>query len=648
MTTILIATAAAVATNLPPVVVEASRLDRTPLEIPAAVRVIGAAEIAASGSRDAVDLLMKRAPELHVRNLGSGNPALAEISMRGYGENGHGRTLVLIDGERLNSPDLNVPDLSRIALGGVAKIEVLGGAQTVLHGDGASAGVINIITEPRDYERKSYVELHGGSWGSVGAALGTRGGFESEGIKYRADCSWDRSDGYRSHSGYDLRNLSAGIKKEWEGGTYLRLSGFYCDSQYDLPGALTHAEWRADPRRSHAVDDRFHRATGGFGTTFNAQLDDDNAIKVTGNFSNRKMWAYQRGEGWFSDNQYDILSYRILSEWINTTELRGCANEFIPGLQYTADLLEGRQYGNTTRQRPDYDRQTADCYAQDTLHLTDELAIQLGGRYSRSWAHNSLCERSRRTDDLCAFDAAVVFNPTADSKIYLKESRFYRNPFLDEVPGRYDAGYNWVNTELLSPETGWTTEIGAEWKITDELTVGADAYCTRLRDEIFYNAVTYNNVNSEDPTWRRGFDAHFAWERDKLAGFSVAASYVKATFDGGGFGGNRIPLVPEVTVSVNGRVWLWNDCYVFGGCRFQSGIYSGSDFNNEFDRTDRYAVLHLGLTFEPTFAGWLKGLKLSVCVDNLLDEDYCDYSTYGTQYYPAAGRRFTFAARYEF
>jgi len=644
----LLAAAVSVATNLPTVVVEASRIDRAPMEMPSAVHVIDAEEIAASGARDAVDLLAKRAPELHLRHLGAGNPALAEVSMRGYGENGHGRTLVLVDGERLNSPDLNVPNLSRIALNGVSKVEVLGGAQTVLQGDGASAGVINVITEPQSYERKSYAEVHGGSWGSVGAALGTRGGLAEEGLKYWVDGAWDHSDGYRQNSGYDIWNLNGGIKKEWESGTFLRVSGFYNDSQYDLPGALTYDEWKDDPRQSHATEDRFHRATYGFNTTFNAQLNEENAIKVTGNFSNRKMWGHQKGVGWFSDNEYDIYSCRILTEWINTTRLFGFDNEFILGAQYAADLLDGTQKSNYTNQDPDYDRQTMDYYGQDTFHLTEWLALQLGGRYSRAWAYNSLCEKERRNDNLGAFDAALVLNPTDDSKLYVKESRFYRNPFLDEVPGRYDAGYNWVNTRILAPETGWTTEIGADWDVMEDLSVGADAYCTWLEDEIFYNAITYNNENCDETTLRRGFDAHVAWERDKFAGLSVAASYVKATFDGGSFDGNLIPLVPEMTVSVNGRVWLWNDCYVFGGYRYQSGMYSCSDFNNAFDEMDWYNVFHVGATYEPTFVSWLEGLKFSVAVDNLFDEEYCDYATYGSQYYPAAGRCFTFTVRYEF
>jgi len=648
MTTTLLAAAALVATNLSTIVVEASRLDRTPLEIPSAVHVIGTDEIASSGARDAVDLLAKKAPELHLRHVGAGNPALAEISMRGYGENGHGRTLVLVDGERLNSPDLNVPNLSRIALNGVSKIEILGGPQTVLQGDGASAGVINVTTEPVEYERTSYVDVHGGSWGSVGTALGTRGGIAEEGVKYWADGSWDRSDGYREHSDYSLWNLSGGVKKAWETGTFLRVSSFYNDAQYDLPGALTVREWQDDPRASHATEDDFHRSTYGFNATFNAQLNEENAIRVTGNFSNRRMRAHQRGSGWHSDNEYDVYSYRGLAEWINTTWLVGFDNEFIAGVQNAADFLDGSQKSSFADQSPDDRRQTMDGYAQDTFHFTDWLAVQIGGRYSRAWAFNSLCEKERRNDNLGAFDAAVVLNPSDDSKVYVRESRFYRNPFLDEVPGRFDAGYSWVNTRLLSPETGWTTELGAEWDMTEELSAGADVFCTWTENEIFYNAIAANNENSEDLTLRRGFDAHVAWERDKLAGLSVAASYVKATFDGGAFDGNLIPLVPETTVSVNGRVWLWNDCYVFGGYRYQGSLYSCSDFNNEFDKLDWYGVFHVGATYEPSVVGWMEGVKFSLAVDNLFDEEYCDYATYGTQFYPAAGRCFTFTVRYEF
>lgn len=637
--------AALVATNLPTVVVEASRIDAAETSVPSGVHVIGRETVAASGARDVTDLLSKQAPELHLRHQGGANPALTEIALRGYGESGHGRTLVLVDGERLNSPDMNAPNLGRIALNSIDRVEILGGPQTVLQGDGASAGVINFITEPQTYERKTYAELHGGSWGTFGGSLGTRGGIEEEGVKYWADGSWDRSDGYRSQSRYELWNLNAGVKKEWESGTYLRVSGFYNDSNYDLPGYLSYDEWKADPRKSNAWLDNYWRATYGLNVTFNAQLNEENAIRTTGTFSNRRMDAYQCGMGWESESNYDIYACKLKSEWINSTDVLGFENEFLLGVQYAYETLDGDTSYNGSASANDYNRQLMDFFAQDTFHFTDWLALQLGGRYSRAWAFNGQAQPSKKQDNMCACDVALVWNPVEEAKIYAKASHTYRNPFLDEIP--YDPR-TWTPAGLLDPEHGWNAEVGFSWRATEELSFGGDAYYTALQDEIFYDAVHGNNVNSDDETARRGFDLHAAWERDKLAGLSLAFSYVKATFAGGSFGRNLIPLVPETTLSANGRVWLWDDCYVFGGYRFQGEMYSASDFNNDYDRVDWYGLFHVGATYEPTFAEWVTGFRLTVTVDNLFDENFCDYASYGVNYWPGAGRSFMVSLRYEF
>jgi len=644
--TLLPILAAVIATNLPTVVVEATRIDATALTTPSSVHVIGRDDIGSANARDTTDLLSKKAPELHIRHLGGGNPALAEISMRGYGENGFGRTLVLVDGERLNSPDLNTPNLARIALGAVDRIEVLGGPQCVLHGDGASAGVINVITEPQTYERESYAEFHGGSWGSLGGATGTRGGFEDEGVRYWADGSWDRSDGYRSQSGHEIWNLNAGIRKDWANGTHLRFSGFYNDSRYDLPGHLSYAEWKADPRHSNASEDRYKRATYGFNATFKAQVNDENALKTTVNFSNRKMDSYQQyAGGSFFANASDIYSTRFLEEWVNETELFGFDNEFILGTQYAYETLEGHPDYGYVKDVYDYNRQLMDFFVQDTLHFTDALALQLGGRYSRAWAYNNKASPNRKQTHAGAADVALVVNPVDDAKVYARFSRTYRNPFLDEIP--YDPR-TFTPMGLLDPEEGWNAEVGFSWRFLEDFSVGGDAYFSWLEDEIFYDAVHGNNVNSPDETCRRGFDLHAAWERDKLAGLSLAFSYVKATFDGGTFGRNLIPLVPETALTLNGRVWLWDACYVFGGYRFQSDMVSVSDFNNDYDLIGWYGLFHVGAAYEPDFAEWVRGVKFTVTVDNLFDEKYCDYATYGANYYPGAGRSFTVSLRYEF
>lgn len=657
MTTLLIAAAAAVAggsigetkpTELPPIYVEASRLDRTTLEIPSAATVLSLRDADTAGAHDVVRLLERHAPQVHVRHMGGANPALAEITMRGYGESGHGRTAVLVDGERLNSPDMSAPNLGRVALNGIDRIEVLGGPQTVLLGDGASAGAINIVTEPSGYDRRAYAEIRGGSWSTFGASTGVRGGFEEDGVKYWADSSWDHSDGYRHNSGYDLWNLDGGVKKEWDGGSWMRLSAFWNDSDYETPGPLSRSDWHAHPRRTNTPDDSYRRRTYGFNTTLNAKIDEHSTIRLTGTFSRREMKAYADGGSgalaWWSRNTYDIYSFRELAEWICDADVFGLGNEFILGAQHTWDRLHGRMKSNYSNTKCDYSRTAMDFFAQDTLHLADWFAVQVGGRFDRAWSENTRCTPKRRSDDNAAFDVAAIANPTESSKIYLKWSRFYRNPFLDEIP--YDPR-TFMPAGLLSPETGWNAEIGGEWNICSELSVGADAYWSRLHNEIFYDAIGGNNVNSDDPTIRRGVDAHIAWERDKVAGITLAASWTEAEFDGGAYRRCKVPLVPETTVSLSGRFWIIDSFYILGGYRYQSSARSASDFRNVRDTIPSCGTFNIGFVYTPEWKP-LEGATVAFTIDNLFDRNCCDYSTYGANYWPGSGRSCMLTVRYEF
>ena len=238
MTAMLVAAAVSVATNLPTVVVEASRLGKRPMEMAQHVEVFDGEAIAATDVKNLPELAT-RLPGLNVYHLGGGNPAMAQVQMRGYGENGFGRVLVSVDGEHLNSFDMYAPNYARIPLDGVRRIEVLHGPQTVLHGDAASAGMINVVTDDGDYGRKTYGETSVGSWGTVGAHAGTRGKVEDDGIGYYADAGYDRSDGYRDNSGYDIWNGQGGLRKNFANGSFLKLSAFFNDSAYDLPGPLT-------------------------------------------------------------------------------------------------------------------------------------------------------------------------------------------------------------------------------------------------------------------------------------------------------------------------------------------------------------------------------------------------------------------------
>ena len=115
-------------TVLPPVIVEASRLDQTKNEISSHVEVISKDEIESSGAENTVELLEKRA-NIFIRKQNS-NPAQSQISMRGYGANGFGRVKILVDGVALNNADMSPQNLMRVPVRSIRKIEILHGPQT--------------------------------------------------------------------------------------------------------------------------------------------------------------------------------------------------------------------------------------------------------------------------------------------------------------------------------------------------------------------------------------------------------------------------------------------------------------------------------------------------------------------------------------
>ena len=635
------------------IIVEASRLGKSPSDLPQNVQVIPAADIVRSGARDVADLISKAAPSVSLNRLGGNNPALTQISMGGYGENGYGRVLVLVDGERLNNPDMNAPNLAQISLASVRQVEILSGPQTVLHGDGASAGMINVVTEPTDYERRTSVEAHVGSWGTAGASLATRGGIEEEGIRYWASGAYDRSDGYRDNSGFDIWNANGGVRKDWANGSWLRVSAFGNHCDYQVPSSLSRQQWKDDPKRSLYNDDYYRRTTYGMNATLNAQVSDENSLRVKGTASRREMRSFAYG---YWNYDYAMSSYEVSPQWVNQSDLFSLENEFILGLDFRHDRNDANAWGTSawggySSQRGRITRQNMGVFAQDTLHFTDFLALQLGGRYSRFWGRDTgyNSEMGRNKNEY-AYDAALLFKPVEDLKAYVRFSRFFRMPDLDELA--YSGG-------TLDSERGYMADVGADWTFLDEFSLGGNLYCSKLENEIFYNpyfGALGVNMNSPDDTIREGLNLRLGWEREKVAGVRLAYSLVRAEFDGGQFDGKEVPLVPEQTVSLTGRVWLWDDCFVFGGYRYQTEQWAASDFNNSGayapsrreGRIPGFGLFHVGVQYAPTFADWARGFKVGFVVDNLFDKNYCDYATYGTSYWPGAGRSYTLTVRYEF
>src|SRR5918995_6915081 len=132
-------------TRTEPVVVTATRFEERYVSQPVNLTVITAEEIRASPAKTVPDLLAERAG-IVVRDLFGNNASSTTVDMRGFGSTGTQNTLILVDGRRVVDIDLSGVQWSAVPLSAIERIEIVRGGGSVLYGEGATAGVINIIT----------------------------------------------------------------------------------------------------------------------------------------------------------------------------------------------------------------------------------------------------------------------------------------------------------------------------------------------------------------------------------------------------------------------------------------------------------------------------------------------------------------------
>lgn len=165
-----------------------SRLDLTPLETPASVYSIDGDTIRAQGDTDFSEAVT-RAPGLaQSQSPGSGS---IDVTSRGFGGSS---VLQLFNGVRLlpNNGSLSFP----FDTWNIERIEVLNGPGSVLYGQGALGGVINVIPKSANFERAEIEgEFRYGSFDTRQAATGVSAPI-TEGLAFRADASLRASDGY--------------------------------------------------------------------------------------------------------------------------------------------------------------------------------------------------------------------------------------------------------------------------------------------------------------------------------------------------------------------------------------------------------------------------------------------------------------------
>lgn len=659
------------------VVITATRFPEDVRRQPASVTVLDAAEIQASAARTLPELLAEQAG-LTMKDFFGNNAATTSIDLRGFGITGTQNTLILVDGRRVTDIDLSGVQWAAIPVSAIERIEILRGTGAVLYGDGATAGVINIVTRsPLKQGRRAEAAVRAASFDTrEGRLYASRAG---EALGINASLHGYEADGYRENNRNLQRNSSVNLR--WgSGASYLDLRAGTDRQDLRLPGArivqpsIGLDESATDPRGAQTPLDWSQRDGGRIGTTWVTRLGAAE-LNLGADWRDKDQQAFfdQNGFPAFRD---DALEYAALTPRVRVPlVLAGRRHHLTLGAdrirwRYDSRRSDRPQNAGQPINRVRIDRDTEALYVQDRIELSAASLATLG------WREERVAYQARDRFDPAAPGAAFGSQAPAAAErqreqawelglrhalsgawaLFARAGRSFRFVGADEIYEN-DAFFS-AQFQILRPQSARTHEAGAEWR-SRAARLRTTFFQTDVTDEIHLDPFTPGVGNTNlPPSRRRGLELDGAWRLTGTLQLTGGYAYTDARFragvlPGSGFAigtdldiaGKRVPLVPEHKLNL-GLTWdLGARTRLSGALTAASEQFLDNDEPNSLGvKIPAYRVVDLKLARD---FGWG---RLAAAINNLLDEQYYTYAVRSPftadrfAVYPLPGRAFALTA----
>lgn len=616
---------ASTTTIVPPVVVKGKRSISHSLTHAPKI-IINRRDLAASGATSLAQALQELGGVQLQDTTGNGSQVL--LSMRGFGANASSNTLLLINGIPITNPDMAPPDLNSIPLQEIELIEIIAGSESVLYGDQAVGGSINIITR-KEYTEKIALTCSGGSYNTHNCYATFQNHIRKLGIGLNLVNY--HSDNYRDNNNYDQNLLSGRFGYPYQTG---RIDFDYqiAKERMQYPGGLTAAQVEQNRRQAKNDTDFFADNNGSFNLHseqnlgFHWRLDTDIARRqMDGNGVLTSDFNQSRTINFFKPQLKGPIGRALLTTGLDVEDDR-----------YHLDSL----FGTTNDSEQKYG-----LFGILNYPISQRLNLSLGARGAQlnnkldSFQNNNTRNRAIAT----TLGGTYELNP--GTKIYLRRAENFRFPKADENASTP------LDIKALKTQRGVSYETGVNWN-WKRFTSKLGLYQLNLRDEITFDPTQtpeqpFGANRNLDPTVRVGLSFSEKFHLTDLVTLDGQYNYVDAKFQSGPNAGNRIPLVSKYIFrgGVNYKIDThWNF--------YSETIYTGNQYaaNNDANIDGPiagYMIYNFNLRYQ------FNQFSAAFRVNNIFDKDYNFYSVFQTfnqteTFYPAPRRNFLMTVKYAF
>jgi len=544
------------------------------------------------------------------------------LDLRGFGTNSAQNMVIMVDGVRLNENELANTVLSTIPIDTVERIEITRGGSSVLYGEGATGGIIQITTRRN---------VAGGLHGSVFAEGGSfhehdlRAQLSQTAGNVSADIAVARqgSNNYRHNSDFDQTTASLNVQTRFTGGR----AGIHIESARQdsrLPGSLSLAQFDADPRQASTPNDFGSLNTDRANVFAEYRLG---AVDLAADLSHRERNVRSNYLSFGSNNAYDGRQdqFSPRARWLS--DVGGMLNELVGGVDFT----RWKRKTTASFSSADASQSSKAVYLRDENF--DKNVVDVVGGVAPE-------DRSQSQN---AWEAQASYRVHPLVEVYAKAGQSYRVANVDENGYRSSA-------DILKAQTSHDLELGTTLRHApgdDSRTLTARVFRHRLDNEIFYDPTLNGGWGANtnlDPTERKGVEIDA--EAALAAGWRASAhlQHVIAHFTDGPNAGRELALVPKNVVTAR-LAWVpGNGQSADVGVQWVDSQRYGGDFSNACGaRIPSYTTLDARYSIK--LGAW----DVAATGLNLADRRYFSnaFSCKGG-IYPSDGRQLKLSARYDF
>lgn len=585
------------------VIVSATRIETPDVAATYASEVHTRRDIERSGATTLVDYLARQT-SIQIAPY-FGNRFTPSINMRGYGTaDGHQNVVISLDGRRLNNIDLVPQLLGAIPLADIERIEIAKGSGSVMYGDGATAGTIQIYTRPRT---GASLDLNGGSHGAVGATASA--GIARE--RFSASATIDRSE----HDGFSDKDPSGHTDESRADNWRVALSGKPADalklnldagsSRIDTryPGALTLAQFRHDPAQNN-------------GRNYTHQKFDSDYWGVGADYDLTQAWRLSARHH-DEDKASEFVQFRFESDY------RYVSDDF--SLQYLGDALSltaGVQSFDGLREDAvsETSKRNLGWFVQGQYELA-RLTLSAGARRERIEYEHDPDFGARIEDDetLSSWDVGANFRLDDAWSVFGNYNSAFLAPDIDRFfVTDFFTGETSFNG-FIEPARVRTVTLGLN-HVVPANRLKLSVFHADLKNEIFFEPFTFTNTNI-DESHKYGLELQDTWPITPTLTGLLNYTWTRAIIDrdgagGGAFDGRQLPGVPRHNAVVGLNVKVGEQGNLNLSHSWRSKARAANDFdNNNAQKQREYQSTDLAYRHR------VRDVELYAAVTNLFEHE---------------------------